>query len=102
MCALLSSEPARDLANPNTQLLPMPKLLLWLSWGRSSQLHPAHARSVHPVDWNDQTHELAQREPRRGRRLSLAAVVHPPQRPPLLVYCVHLEARAYPLHASSH
>ncbi|KAK9846438.1 hypothetical protein WJX81_003784 [Elliptochloris bilobata] len=36
-------------------------------------------------------HELAQREPRRGRRLTLAALVHVPQRPPLLVYSAHLE-----------
>ena len=49
------------------------------------------ACSTHPVDWNDASHELAQREPRRGRRLTLAAQVHTEQRPPLLVYSVHLE-----------
>ena len=49
------------------------------------------ACSTHPVDWNDASHELAQREPRRGRRLTLAARVHAEQRPPLLVYSVHLE-----------
>ena len=43
------------------------------------------------MDWNDASHELAQREPRRGRRLTLAALVQAEQRPPLLVYSVHLE-----------
>ena len=43
------------------------------------------------MDWNDASHKLAQREPRRGRRLTLAALVHAEQRPPLLVYSVHLE-----------
>ncbi len=46
---------------------------------------------MHPVDWNGQGHALAKQEPRRGRRLTLAALVHIPQRPPLLVYSAHLE-----------
>ena len=54
-------------------------------------LPPWPACSTHPVDWNDASHELAQREPRSGRRLTLAALVQAEQRPPLLVYSVHLE-----------
>jgi hypothetical protein len=49
-----------------------------------------------PVDWNlppeQQQHPLAAKEPRRGRRLSLAADVLTPQGP-LRVYCCHLEVR---------
>lgn len=52
---------------------------------------PWPACSTHPMDWNNTSHELVQREPRRGRRLTLAALVHAEQRPPLLVYSVHLE-----------
>ena len=47
----------------------------------------------HPVDWNDEQVSLEKKEPRRGRRLTLAATVHHPSGPPLLVYSVHLEVR---------
>eukprot|EP00775_Hariotina_reticulata_P004582 gene4582-4836_t len=50
--------------------------------------------SHHPIDWNLdpalQPHPLAAREPRKGRRLSLAADIATPQGP-LRVYCCHLE-----------
>lgn len=46
--------------------------------------------SHHPVDWNNPQHPLAQKEPRRGRRLTLAADVCTPQGS-LWVYCCHLE-----------
>jgi hypothetical protein len=50
----------------------------------------------HPVDWDlppqQQRHPLAAKEPRRGRRLSLAADVVTHQGP-LRVYCCHLEVR---------
>lgn len=46
----------------------------------------------HPVNWENPTHALAQREPRRGCRAVLAATVHVPQGP-LLVYNLHLEVR---------
>ncbi|KAL3132526.1 hypothetical protein ABBQ32_009069 [Trebouxia sp. C0010 RCD-2024] len=45
---------------------------------------------MHPVDWNDPTHPLAQTEPRRGQRAVLAATVLTPQGP-LLCYCLHME-----------
>lgn len=45
----------------------------------------------HPVDWDDEQVSLAKREPRHGRRLTLAAAVHCPDCPPLLVYSAHLE-----------
>ncbi|PSC72469.1 Endonuclease exonuclease phosphatase domain-containing [Micractinium conductrix] len=44
----------------------------------------------HPVDWNNPTHALARREPRRGERAVLRAVVDAPQGP-LVVYSAHLE-----------
>uniref|UniRef100_A0A383VN26 Endonuclease/exonuclease/phosphatase domain-containing protein n=1 Tax=Tetradesmus obliquus TaxID=3088 RepID=A0A383VN26_TETOB len=50
--------------------------------------------SHHPIDWEAapeaQPHKLAAKEPRRGRRLTLAADVATPQGP-LRVYCCHLE-----------
>ena len=45
---------------------------------------------MHPVDWNDPQHPLAQSEPRRGQRAVLAANVHTPQGA-LLCYCLHME-----------
>ena len=35
--------------------------------------------SLHPVDWNDPTHSLSRREPRRGQRAVLRATVDTPQ-----------------------
>jgi hypothetical protein len=50
----------------------------------------------HPIDWElppqQQPHPLAAREPRKGRRLSLAADVATLQGS-LRVYCCHLEVR---------
>ena len=46
----------------------------------------------HPVDWENPTHPLAQREPRHGRRAVLAATVGAPDGP-VLVYCLHLEVQ---------
>lgn len=34
---------------------------------------------MHPVDWNNPTHPLARREPRRGERAVLRATVATPQ-----------------------
>jgi endonuclease/exonuclease/phosphatase family metal-dependent hydrolase len=48
--------------------------------------------SHHPVDWNDPTHPRCQKEPRRGRRLTLAADIATPLGS-LRVYTVHLEVR---------
>lgn len=48
--------------------------------------------TCHPVDWEAPTHPLAMREPRHGRRLTLAGVVHSNQGP-LLLYTAHLEVR---------
>ena len=45
---------------------------------------------MHPVDWNDPNHPLAQSEPRHGQRAVLAATVLTPQGP-LLCYCLHME-----------
>lgn len=45
---------------------------------------------MHPVDWNDPDHPMAQSEPRRGQRAVLAATVQTPQGP-LLCYCLHME-----------
>ncbi|KAL4858574.1 hypothetical protein ACK3TF_001528 [Chlorella vulgaris] len=45
---------------------------------------------THPVDWNNPTHALARREPRRGERAVLRATVDTPQGP-LVVYNAHLE-----------
>lgn len=45
---------------------------------------------IHPVDWNDQSHPLAQREPRRGQRAVLRCTMSTPQGP-FVVYCAHLE-----------
>ncbi|KAI3428040.1 hypothetical protein D9Q98_006426 [Chlorella vulgaris] len=45
---------------------------------------------THPVDWNNPTHALARREPRRGKRAVLRATVDTPQGP-LVVYNAHLE-----------
>lgn len=50
-------------------------------------------RRLHPVDWNDSSHPLAQSEPRRGQRAVLAATVLTPQGP-LLCYCLHMEVRS--------
>jgi hypothetical protein len=62
----------------------------FLSWDIIEHSH-------HPVDWNllpeQQPHPLAAKEPRRGRRLSLAADVATRQGP-LRVYCCHLEVCA--------
>lgn len=44
----------------------------------------------HPVDWNNPAHPLARREPRRGERAVLRAVVETPQGP-VVVYNAHLE-----------
>ena len=44
------------------------------------------------MDWEAPTHPLAMREPRHGRRLTLAGVVHTNQGP-LLLYTAHLEVR---------
>lgn len=41
------------------------------------------------IDWDREGHEL--REPRRGRRCSIAAVIETPLNEPLLCYSVHLE-----------
>ena len=49
---------------------------------------------MHPVDWNDPTHPLAQSEPRRGQRAVLAATVLTPQGP-LLCYCLHMEVHFF-------
>lgn len=46
--------------------------------------------NCHPVDWEAPSHPLAAKEPRHGRRTTLAAVVHTPQGE-LLCYCCHLE-----------
>ncbi|KAL4422229.1 hypothetical protein ABPG77_009704 [Micractinium sp. CCAP 211/92] len=45
---------------------------------------------THPVDWNNPTHPLARREPRRGERAVLRATVTTPQGP-LVAYNAHLE-----------
>eukprot|EP00878_Enallax_costatus_P032956 GHUV01036316.1.p1 GENE.GHUV01036316.1~~GHUV01036316.1.p1 ORF type:complete len:233 (+),score=44.08 GHUV01036316.1:462-1160(+) len=54
--------------------------------------------SHHPIQWDldpdDQWHPLAAKEPRRGRRLTLAADINTPQGL-LQVYCCHLEVRAH-------
>ena len=42
------------------------------------------------MDWENPKHQLAMREPRKGRRLSLAATVVTPQGP-LVCYSCHLE-----------
>ena len=44
----------------------------------------------HPVDWENPEHPLAKKEPRHGRRLTLAATVKSPSGP-LVVYSCHLE-----------
>ncbi|KAG7672843.1 hypothetical protein KSW81_001783 [Nannochloris sp. 'desiccata'] len=44
----------------------------------------------HPVDWNNPTHPLAQRQPRRGARAILRATLATPQGP-LVVYNAHFE-----------
>jgi hypothetical protein len=44
----------------------------------------------HPIDWEAPAHPLAAKEPRRGRRTTLAADVAAPGGP-LRVYCTHLE-----------
>ncbi len=49
------------------------------------------------MDWDNPTHALARREPRRGRRAALAATVHMPAGP-LLVYNLHLEGDIYLIH----
>ena len=47
------------------------------------------------MDWNNEQVSLEKKEPRRGRRLTLAATIHKPSGHPLLVYSVHLEVRLY-------
>lgn len=61
---------------------------------KASTLVDGHVavRRCHPVDWENPTHPLAKREPRKGRRLSLAATIQTPQGP-LLCYSCHLEVR---------
>ena len=44
----------------------------------------------HPVDWENPEHALAKKEPRKGKRLSLAADIHTPDGT-LVCYCAHLE-----------
>ena len=44
----------------------------------------------HPVDWNNPTHPLAKRQPRRGARAILRATIATPQGP-LIVYNAHFE-----------
>jgi endonuclease/exonuclease/phosphatase family metal-dependent hydrolase len=46
--------------------------------------------SHHPVDWEAPAHPLAAKEPRRGRRTTLAADVAAPGGA-VRVYCTHLE-----------
>lgn len=48
----------------------------------------------HPVDWEDQQNPLAKKEPRRGRRLTLAATAQCPGGP-LVVYSCHLEVHVH-------
>ena len=43
------------------------------------------------MDWDIEQVSLAKREPRHGRRLTLAATVHCPNSTPVMVYSVHLE-----------
>ncbi len=43
------------------------------------------------MDWDNEQVSLAKREPRHGRRLTLAATVHCPNSAPVMVYSVHLE-----------
>eukprot|EP00884_Botryococcus_braunii_P013625 jgi/Botrbrau1/22263/Bobra.0138s0025.1 len=45
---------------------------------------------VHPLDWEDPSHPMARKEPRRGRRFVLAATIKTPYGP-LQVYSAHLE-----------
>lgn len=62
--------------------------------------HAILACRMHPVDWNDPDHPMAQSEPRRGQRAVLAATVQTPQGP-LLCYCLHMEVSlkcCIPLH----
>jgi len=56
--------------------------------------------SHHPVDWEaePQPHPLAAREPRKGRRLTLAADIQTPKGD-ITVYCAHLEVRDAPQYA---
>ena len=42
------------------------------------------------MNWEDPQHELAKKEPRKGKRLSLEAVVATPEGP-LVCYSCHLE-----------
>jgi endonuclease/exonuclease/phosphatase family metal-dependent hydrolase len=49
--------------------------------------------SRHPVDWNNPSHPLALKEPRRGRRLTLAADIRTPMGD-LRLYNCHLEVRS--------
>jgi len=44
----------------------------------------------HPIDWEAPEHPLCKKEPRHGKRLTLAGTALTPQGP-LLVYSVHLE-----------
>ena len=49
------------------------------------------------MDWEHPQHPLAVKEPRHGRRLTLAATVHCPAGP-LQVYSAHLEVGESPVH----
>lgn len=44
----------------------------------------------HPIDWENPDHPLCKKEPRHGKRLTMAGTVHTNQGP-LLMYSVHLE-----------
>ena len=46
--------------------------------------------SEHPIDWNNPTHMLAKKEPRKGERAVLRVTVETPNAP-LVVYCAHFE-----------
>ena len=53
-----------------------------------------------PVDWENPQHRLARKEPRLGRRFTLAAKVQCPSGP-LVVYSCHLEVMALSMHPCS-
>eukprot|EP00798_Chlamydomonas_sp_ICE-L_P003282 gene3282-13309_t len=44
----------------------------------------------HPIDWENPTHPLCQKEPRHGRRFTLASTIQTPQGP-MAMYTAHLE-----------
>jgi hypothetical protein len=56
----------------------------------TSPLPPSSPCSRHPLDWNDQKGALQRREPRRGRRAALRALLAAPGGP-LVVYSAHFE-----------